>query len=518
MSNYGKLISQINAIDKWEGFNYQGHLALFYSIKLIKSLLSSNNYNANILSNYKLQIEGAEDFSILIDKKYISLHQVKSGSVNLSKRDKFCFIIGIMQEGSFGYFHVNRNVSVPSNFVESTIEHIDGLLHEIKDKKVVYKSDISKSEYNKFVVIEEIKLNHTKGSLYSILKTTGNYKNKGDVETSLEGIKESLEGYKKLLIGKSDKDFYEIYDKKFNSSEEIKEKSYGIIKEINEVINQGRLFYCNDEYIKNVYKKIYDKLHKEVTKFRDLDSKVDECTLNFSKLYRLIVENNYVVDDTYENQYDQVKNVINDEFSKFIEYKQCKGSDCEGCKNINDCNLNEQINLLLQKNNDDFMDIIYKLILFNPILGKSIKLPGEQLINCMLIDQLFKINKLKLSDSNKFIAFDENNNSYRLSLNEDTILERFIQELNLELKKDDNIPMAFEEDVIITKNLEDKIIIGNDSILYLRNEYVEKVDNINNANNKNDFYNTNLKTKDVFYKPKEIRLINKDTSINELRY
>lgn len=81
------LIEPINAITSWENYEYQGHIALYIALKNIYDLLQKGIS----ISGYDLQIEGEEDFSIRKNDKYISIHQVKAGAVNLESNDKLEF-------------------------------------------------------------------------------------------------------------------------------------------------------------------------------------------------------------------------------------------------------------------------------------------------------------------------------------------------------------------------------------------------------------------------------------------
>ena len=116
------LIEPINAITSWENYEYQGHIALYIALKNIYDLLQKGIS----ISGYDLQIEGEEDFSIRKNDKYISIHQVKAGAVNLESNDKFSFIIGILQnKADYGYFHVSRRKKIPLDFVSTTLTYID---------------------------------------------------------------------------------------------------------------------------------------------------------------------------------------------------------------------------------------------------------------------------------------------------------------------------------------------------------------------------------------------------------
>ena len=65
------LIEPISAITSWEDYEYQGHIALYMTLKKIFDLLQSGKS----ISGYNLQIEGEEDFSIREDDKYIKVYQ-----------------------------------------------------------------------------------------------------------------------------------------------------------------------------------------------------------------------------------------------------------------------------------------------------------------------------------------------------------------------------------------------------------------------------------------------------------
>ncbi|WP_057831455.1 ABC-three component system protein [Colwellia sp. TT2012] len=58
----------------WSGFNYQGKIALYHSLKLIVEKLRSNNS----LNDYELVLENHEDFDIKGPNGFESFHQVKA--------------------------------------------------------------------------------------------------------------------------------------------------------------------------------------------------------------------------------------------------------------------------------------------------------------------------------------------------------------------------------------------------------------------------------------------------------
>ena len=99
------IIAPISAIPSWEGFEYQRHISLYVALKHIWHELEIDNEEE--INLYKLGIEGEEDFSIIKNDKYISLHQVKEGSVRLDNNDKACFILSVLQyDAENAYFHI----------------------------------------------------------------------------------------------------------------------------------------------------------------------------------------------------------------------------------------------------------------------------------------------------------------------------------------------------------------------------------------------------------------------------
>jgi hypothetical protein len=107
---------QINsAIGTWSGFIYQGLCGILVALKMIKD-------NKEGTRDYKLQLDGYEDFIILDEReKIVSLHQCKSvkGRTDYDedlkkmkqKRDGF----DNLREDVKSYFHCNESVSIPDD-------------------------------------------------------------------------------------------------------------------------------------------------------------------------------------------------------------------------------------------------------------------------------------------------------------------------------------------------------------------------------------------------------------------
>ena len=188
------LIEPINAITSWEDYEYQGHIALYIALKKIYDLL----HRSISISGYDLQIEGEEDFSIRKNDKYISIHQVKAGAVKLEPNDKFSFIIGILQnEAQYGYFHISKSKSIPSDFVSTTLKYIDTLQKKL-DKKVILKKNIPITDKeDDYIILDKVSGNHKKADVYSIIKfVSGNSKDIAKIEATVSEIDNALKIYK----------------------------------------------------------------------------------------------------------------------------------------------------------------------------------------------------------------------------------------------------------------------------------------------------------------------------------
>lgn len=62
-----------DAIPTWSGFNYQGKIMLLYILNLINQIQMNKDKK-----KYSVELERTEDFCIICDKNYISVHQVKA--------------------------------------------------------------------------------------------------------------------------------------------------------------------------------------------------------------------------------------------------------------------------------------------------------------------------------------------------------------------------------------------------------------------------------------------------------
>lgn len=511
-----ELIPPFSAISSWDGYEYQGHLAIYYALSEILEKLNNNES----LDDYILQIEGEEDFSIRKDKKYISVHQVKAGSVNLSARDIFCYVIGILQKDyCIGYFHINTTQTITKNFVEETICHIDNLLNEINTKTVTRESYLEKlrKENNKesykdddYIILEKITDNKKKGSLYNILYYKNkNYASVDEVEQNLIIIKEALNSYKDMLIKKTNNQIYSIYGDRYDNSLDIKEKAYEKVKEIIYLEREDYKIFADEDYCKFVYGNVFLILQERVNQNKIDRPKDKNCEIKFTEIYDAVVKSYQEEINTPKYQYYVVFKDIIENFSRYkklpryICQKCNKTSKCDLCTNKDACNLYKQIEKIQRADTEEKEEAISNLLLTKPRIDRPNNLPDKYLITDLFLDTLLGIKTMDM-DKNYIFASLKDNQFYRLSLDKCRHIEDFLVDVKVE---NPYIRLMYEVDVLITDRLvEERVNFYEGKFTYLDEDvtasYFKEKSNERSGNN--------------ITKPKEIRLIDKKTAIKEL--
>lgn len=520
------LIAPISAIPSWEGFIYQRHIALYIALNQIWNEIESGKEDEVKL--YKLGIEGADDFSVIKDEKYISLHQVKEGAVNLKSDDMACFVISKLQyDAESAYFHINPSMTINSNFVEKTLEHIDILisefqkevktkeefLEEIKVLELSLGRKISKrhKEYkaieNKYIVIDNITKNAVKGSLYSILKYNCEGNNeKGNVVDIVVKVLEELNCYKEKLDNKNDSDIWSIYDERFATSALVIKKSCEVIDHILKKVNPEGEMYYDEVYYQFIYDKL-DVFSQEIISNHNSKSKKYSCKISLSDLLELIKKDHKNDSNTTDYMYYEFLKLINETFKKYptSEKTICEFNDCNECDSIGECNIYQQMREINNISYQDKKDFLYKLLLRTP----KNDLPRDVVINKLFITLLRKVDCLKYFDSNVVLA-EKNEKIYRLSLDENEDIEDFEGQLKKEFRLNNADKfLIYESDVLITDRL------NKNDYTYDQSKF-----NVMGANELDEMANLTSdsmeRQKKNYNKSKVMRIISKDVAEGEL--
>lgn len=463
------LISPFSAISSWEGYEYQGHIAVFVVLQKIRELIVINN---NAINDFILEIEGAEDFSIKEKNNYVTLHQVKSGTIDLDqneKKDKFSFIVSLLQYNAiYGYFHTLPNKMIPNDFVKSTSDWIDMLLIDL-DKDIKNSNEVAEEDYDKYIIINKILPTTKKGSLYNIINFVckGN-KEKQEIQRLVKDIKTELTTYKEKLKDNDDliKDdqLLSKYDHNFSNSQEVKEASYSLIKEILNVVKPEWNLFIDNDYLEFVYGQVFLDFKDHITNHFINKAEVNNgCQIKFFEIFTILTNDYHSNFNSIKYQYFLLWKSIRSIFEQFPSKNKnlCKADRCEECDEIPACNLIRQLQIISKIEEEDLHNFLYRLILKEPEKGKPNNLPDDSLINRLFISILKEIELLSF-EKNNIIQAQKDGLFYRLTLNASGEVHELQEQINKEVHTsvDDKL-LIYESDVLITDQLNEENFIYN---------------------------------------------------------
>lgn len=519
-----KMIEPISALIPWESYDYQGHIALYITLKKIDETLSYGE----ALEPYNLQIEGEEDFSLLKDGQYLSLHQVKAGKVDLNDNDKFAFVIELLEnDNAKGYFHINKSAKIPTNFCEKTLNHITLIRDELK-KRVVSKSDFAEgTDLSDYIVVNEIAKNSKKASTYALLKSVIKHEYDSDydivnVKAAVKYVEDTLADYYKLIKKivddskncEPDSKYLCVYSERFDTNSEIRDEAIKLIIKILNARKPEYSTFVDHEYARFVYDRLFLFMKETITDYLKSSVKPEKCLMKFDEIYELILQN-YVDDfNTEEYQYFQVLRAFSDAYADYPQNGRtsCKELNCSDCDDSIDCNLCEQIKKLFSNDDENKINVIHNLIMFKPEKGKNNNLPSDSLISYLLCDVLKEVSKMKLTNSNLFQTIRNDIDVYRLTLDESRDQYEIQKKIQNFISNEDDKSMLYETDVLITDKLDQQTLVFNeDRINVLGERELEELRD-------NNVSSTSVEEmKKESNRPKVIRLINKNTAIGELK-
>lgn len=515
------LIEPINAIISWENYEYQGHIALYIALKNIYDLLQKGIS----ISGYDLQIEGEEDFSIRKNAKYISIHQVKAGAVNLESNDKFSFIIGILQnKADYGYFHVSRRKKIPLDFVSTTLTYIDTLQEKL-GKKVILKKDIPTTDKeDDYIVLDNVSGNHKKADVYSIIKfVSENSKDIRKIEETVNEIDSALEIYKAIIeqtietfkkdnpSSPADEAYLCVYQEKYDNTKEIRLNAYDIILNILK-IQCPHYTFVDVDYAAWVYDNLFLYMKERITDFYIEKNQSGKCILTFDEIVEQITVNYHEEIDTVAYQYFQVLRSIRDAYAEYPSesWNNCSESNCRDCADSDVCNLFKQIGILNGKAEADKNQIIHNLLLRTPQVGKNNNLPQDSLVSHLFLNLLDEIKTLGLRKNNAYETIKDGNKTYRLTLDSSYDIDEFQKNLRKELEKEADKSLLYECDVLITDRLcEETLFFNGADVNVLTGNELSEISGITSS--------TVEKMKKDCNRPKVIRLVDRKTALGELK-
>lgn len=519
-----RLIPKHSAIPNWEGFQYQGHMALLIALEKFLYILDKDE---NEIDKYGLEIEGEEDFSILKNNKYISVHQVKAGGFDLTESDRFAFVITVLQNKDCkGYYHIiNKHKKKINNydFVSDTKFKIQDLINEINDilnnKIFIKENEHDEKISDKYFIMDDIFGSNKKASLLYLLKNNINKDNYNEeiVREVLCDIKTNLLWYESIL-DKDDCRIVHVYPTLYDDEQSVQEKSYEIIEKIMDIMCPNYYFVDNC-YSRFLYTKLHDYLDEsKENNYKNFDKKED-CILYFSEMKKILKTEHIKEFNNAKYQYYMLIGSIFKNFKKYWkkDFSGCNKSGCDSCKKISMCNLKRQMDLFEVLDKNDKLESAHNLLVITPEEGEANNLPNDKLIMFGYLDMVNKIESLNLKN-NIFTTVDTDNNIYRLTLDDSLDLEDFAKKLNNELKELDDKSLAYEEDVFIVNDLNGEIAIGKENITVLDKEQLHELESAITLNdNRRTEQNNRYKVNDTCTKPKGITLMDRRSALKEFQ-
>lgn len=448
---------KFEAIASWYGYDYQGVLAIYYTIKkmneLINDIIEKNGSVQvkdieKVINGYSVELEYMEDFAIKFNNIYQSFHQVKSGESKIKDEDIRDLYLKLLeydnkeQSDIIGYFHVNENGKI-TDIIQNLEKQINTYFDSLKSDFVELKSN------------EKIDFRGKKGSAIKILSDYMNERNldrhnKEKRIVCIEKLIEKLQEIQNKYFDKEEK--YKTvlkrlleYEEVFDSINDIEEK---IIKEL-EVFHKNILdeeYKTNKNYLEKEKSKIGVLINKHIDRRKE-DNSIKE--IRFEEFLGILIDD--LNQWGYSNEYFEYK-FKQKLYSYYYQYK-LDNEDIEIC-NICDkqCYLKEQLETIKGLTPEKF-----KRFLNNISIDKRrdyFDFPSAGDIRQTIFS--FMCENHNIGQMNKSsIGIVKNNNEYwiiaSLEDNEIYFIKRLFKEEN------DNKNILRDADILITKyiNIDD---------------------------------------------------------------
>lgn len=139
----------------WNGYSYQGKVALFMALNKIEVLNDANED----LNEYFLELEWLEDFSIKKNSEYITIHQVKTyntSAMSSYKEAIWTLLLKVLEFTTLekAYLHTTKGLNIPEDFLEKygIKEPVNPVKNpRIKSPYESYKAVVDSGEYDSLV-------------------------------------------------------------------------------------------------------------------------------------------------------------------------------------------------------------------------------------------------------------------------------------------------------------------------------------------------------------------------------
>lgn len=445
---------KFEAIASWYGYDYQGVLAIYYTLKQINKLISDvieieekikveDVYK--FIRDYSIELEYMEDFAIKYNNKYKSFHQVKSGENKIKNediRDLYLKLLEYDNKGEhniFGYFHVNEKdkIEIAKNNIQESIKaYFESLKSEIiklKDEKNI---DFRKKKKGGAIQIlasymDEANLDkHKKDKrgecierlIYELDEITNKYFNKD-------------EEYK-VVLGR----LFE-YDEAFNSINKIEHEIYNQLKEIHKrLIDQE--YKINDDYLEKEKCKLGFIVNKHIDKRKEDDSKKD---ISFEEFFKVLNEDLNEWGHSAEYFEYKFKEKLH---THYFQYKIDRedSEKCSECKE--ECYLKNELGLIKELKPEEFKKFLNNISIVKR--EDCFDFPSESEIKQTIFRCMCENHKIGRMEKYS-IGIEKENNAYWVIANLDDEEIPFIKKLFRE--ENENKDMLRDADILITKDI-----------------------------------------------------------------
>lgn len=142
-----------SAIPSWSGYIYQGKVALYHVLRIVKEELDIDVNKT--FENYDLEVEWQEDFSILIDGTHETIHQVKAYEANSSPTVYDNALDGLFNKlsngiGKKGYLNIQNSIRFTTRTVSKNFEELKTANQEVTGIKSYFQSVLDDVEIYKY--------------------------------------------------------------------------------------------------------------------------------------------------------------------------------------------------------------------------------------------------------------------------------------------------------------------------------------------------------------------------------
>lgn len=408
-----------DASNSWNGYNHQGKLAIFVAIKQILDVYDnsvSNNKNKENLSDYFVEIEYLEDFSLgkINDGKdeYYSVHQVKNHAINVAKNYNSALLglayhVQTRPELEKAYLHTTTDIDFKGDSVTGYVKKLISLPAELNDYLV--RIDELRSDESKKQVLYAVKKGRPenfvvrlKQALFEVDSTQ-----KGLDATNIDMALDALEQKVKTqihAIGLLSDDQVDKIDL-FSYEIDGQEQKYCKVDQIgglimDEIIRSIEILglpplWLTEKYIKNRYLYLLGKLDEHIID-RNLNYPLYmnnnfDRKIRLSQIFEWLTSDKFDIADVDFYQY-QLKNIISQFADEFC--KKCGSIKCDMCLMVPAINkigqmtkqeMSEFLVLTCPSNNEKlsdktFSEYLTKRRIKNPFFKgiKDISIPFEE--------------------------------------------------------------------------------------------------------------------------------------------